>query len=51
MIEGVELTTMLDPFLFDNHKDVTNALFEVYYDLSNEYIEKCGDPKHKTIKQ
>ena len=34
-VEGVELTQMLEPFLFDTHRDVTNALFEVYYDLSN----------------
>ena len=50
MIEGVELTSILDPYLFDNHKDITNALFEVYYDLSLQYIEKHADPEHKTIK-
>lgn len=51
MIEGVELTQILDPYLFDNHRDVTNALFEVYYDLSNQYIETRGDAEHKSIGQ
>jgi hypothetical protein len=40
---------MLEPFLFDSHRDVTNALFEVYYDLSNQYVAKCYDPKKKPI--
>jgi hypothetical protein len=39
MVEGLELTEILDPILFDNHKDITNALFEVYYDLSMEYLK------------
>lgn len=34
-VEGVDLTSILDPFIFDSHRDVTNALFEVYFDLSN----------------
>lgn len=34
MVEGLELCEILDPYLFDNHRDITNALFEVYYDLS-----------------
>lgn len=34
-VEGLELTQILDPMLFDNHKDIVNALFEVYYDLSS----------------
>lgn len=36
----MELTDILDPYLFDNHKDIINALFEVFYDLGNEYCEK-----------
>ena len=39
MVEGLELTEILDPYMFDNHKDIVNALFEVYYDLSNEYLK------------
>ena len=27
MVEGLELTQILDPYLFDNHQDITNALF------------------------
>ena len=36
----MEITEILDPFLFDNHKDIINALFLVCYELSNEYVEK-----------
>lgn len=35
----MELTEILDPYLFDNHKDITNALFEVYTDLGTQYVE------------
>lgn len=41
-MEGLELTEILDPMLFDNHKDIVNALFEVYYDLSCQYVNKYG---------
>ena len=36
----MELTDFLNPYLFENHRDVINALFEVYYDLGNLYIKK-----------
>jgi hypothetical protein len=36
----MEITEILDPFLFDNHKDIINALFLVCYELSNDYVEK-----------
>ncbi len=36
----MEITEILDPFLFENHKDIINALFLVCYELSNEYVEK-----------
>ena len=35
----MELTDFLDPYIFDSHKDVVNALFEVYYDLATLYIK------------
>jgi len=33
LVQDVELTNILDPYLFSNHRDIINALFEVYYDL------------------
>ena len=33
-IEDLELTELLDPYMFDNHRDIINALFEVYYSIS-----------------
>lgn len=39
VVEGLELTQILDPYLFENHRDIINALFEVYYELSNQYIQ------------
>ena len=44
MTEGIELTDLLDPYLFTNHRDVVNALFEVYYDIGELYLEKLYDP-------
>jgi hypothetical protein len=38
--KDVELTDLLNPQTFDNHKDVVNALFEVYYDLGTLYCQK-----------
>ena len=38
-IENLELTELLDPFMFDSHRDIINALFEVYYSLSQDYLE------------
>lgn len=40
IVEDLELTDILDPYLFDNHRDILNALFEVYYELANQYIQK-----------
>ena len=40
MVEHLEITEILDPFLFDNHKDIINALFLVYYELSNMYVNE-----------
>ena len=33
LVEDIELTNILDPYLFSNHRDIINALFEVYYDI------------------
>ena len=38
-IDNLELTELLDPFMFDSHRDIINALFEVYYSLSQDYLE------------
>ena len=40
LVEEMELTDILDPYIFDNHKDIVNALFETYYDLASEYCQK-----------
>jgi len=39
-IEDLELTELLDPFMFDSHRDIINALFEVYYSISQDYLEE-----------
>jgi len=36
----MEFIDVLDPFIFQNHKSVVNALFLVYYDLSQSYLQK-----------
>jgi len=38
LVSDMELTDILDPNMFENHKDITNALFDVYLDLGKEYI-------------
>lgn len=40
IVEDMELTDILDPYMFDNHKDIINSLFKVYYDLGTEYVQK-----------
>ena len=44
MLADVSLISILDPFLFDHHQDIINALFEVYHDLSEQYLLKHGMP-------
>ena len=39
LVKGMELTEILDPYLFDHHKDITNALFDVYIDLGEQYVK------------
>lgn len=48
-VEGLELTDILDPIMFENHRDIVNALFEVYYDLSQQYLKTHGDDKKNTL--
>ena len=48
MVEDVELTNLLDPYLFDNHRDIVNALFEVYYNIGDVYLEKFYNQKDST---
>ena len=45
LIQELELTDILDPYLFDNHRDIINALFEVYYDIGENYLNKFYDEK------
>ena len=49
MIENVELTDILDPYLFDNHRDIINALFEVYYDIGDQYLDKFHQKEKSTV--
>lgn len=45
LIKDLELTDILDPYLFDNHRDIVNALFEVYYDIGEAYLQEFYDEK------
>jgi hypothetical protein len=45
----VELTDILDPYLFENHRDIVNALFEVYYDVSEDYLKLHDKESSKAI--
>ena len=46
-VEGVDLMDVLDPYIFDNHRDIINALFEVYYDVGNMFILHKGEERHR----
>ena len=46
----MELTDVLDPYLFENHRDIVNALFEVYYDVSESYLKTYDEVGSKAIK-
>ena len=45
LVEKVELTNVLDPYMFDNHRDIVNAMFEVYFEMGEKYLNKFYDPK------
>ena len=45
VIRDLELTDILDPYMFDNHRDIVNALFEVYYDIGEAYLKEFYDEK------
>ena len=40
----------MDPYLFENHRDIVNALFEVYYDVSESYLKLYDEDNAKSIK-
>jgi hypothetical protein len=40
LVEKLELTNILDPYMFDNHRDIVNAMFEVYFDVGENYLKK-----------
>ena len=35
--KNIELTDLLEPTMFESHKEVVNALYEVYHDLGTLY--------------
>lgn len=37
--EKTELTSILDAYLFQNHRDIINAMFEVYYGVGETYMK------------
>jgi hypothetical protein len=41
----IELTDILDPYLFESHRDIVNALFEVYYEVGDIYLQEFYDVK------
>jgi hypothetical protein len=34
--------------MFDNHRDIVNAMFEVYYGIGEQYLNKFYDPLEGT---
>ena len=44
LVEKIELTNVLDPYMFDNHRDIVNAMFETYYEIGENYLSKYYDP-------
>ena len=34
--------------MFDNHRDIVNAMFEVYYEIGEDYLKKYYDPLEGT---
>ncbi|CDW71687.1 UNKNOWN [Stylonychia lemnae] len=47
IVSEMELTDILDPGMFENHKDITNALFDVYLDLGKDYIKTKFQPRNE----
>ena len=43
----MELTDILDPYMFDNHRYIVDALYKVYEDLGDQYVKE----KYKPSKQ
>ena len=38
--EKTELTSILDAYLFQNHRDIINAMFEVYYEVGETFLKE-----------
>ena len=49
MVENIELTSLLEPQLFENHRDIINALFQVYFEIGEEYLHQFWDEKQANI--
>jgi hypothetical protein len=49
--KNIELTDLLEPSLFESHKQVVNALFEVYYDLGTLYCQRQYYHKQNRIQE
>ena len=43
------MTELLDPYMFESHRDIINALFEVYYSLSQDYLKVFLYDKQKDL--
>ena len=39
-LANIEFIEVLDPKTIDNHKAVINALFVVYFELANQYLDE-----------
>jgi len=39
IIKSLELTDILEPAMFDSHKDIIDALFDTYRDVSKAYLD------------
>jgi hypothetical protein len=47
----IELTDLLEPGMFDSHKEVVNALFEVYHELGTQYCQKMYFASANKVKE
>ena len=49
LVEKLELTNILDPYMFDNHRDIVNAMFETYFDIGENYLKKFYNEKESSL--
>jgi hypothetical protein len=47
----MELTDILDPYMFDSHKAIVDALFQVYHDLGDQYIQSKFTPNRELLQR